>query len=75
MRISAAELLVSSSVLLNAVAPAFGDYYIVRQTPVGPCKVVGQQPADTKMIVGGAHRYYKSEAAARKELPLLCQSK
>lgn len=61
--------------LLGAIAPAFRDYYIIREGAVGPCKVVGQRPSDTKVIVGGPGRSYASKAVAEKELPQLCRSK
>ncbi|HZR60785.1 MAG TPA: hypothetical protein VFA80_07535 [Xanthobacteraceae bacterium] len=59
---------------LTAAAPAFADYYIVRESAAGPCHIVDSKPADSKSIVGG-DRYYTDHAAAEKEMQLLCKSR
>ena len=59
---------------LASAAPAFADYYIVRESAAGPCHIVDSKPADSKSIVGG-DRYYTDHAAAEKEMQLLCKSR
>jgi len=58
---------------LSAAAPAWADYYIVRESAAGPCRIVDSRPADSKSIVGG-DRSYADRAVAEKEMPLLCKS-
>jgi hypothetical protein len=58
---------------IASAAPAFAEYYIVREGPTGPCKIVAHRPADSKTIVGG-NRSYASRAVAKRQLPLLCKS-
>lgn len=59
--------------MLSTAAPASADYYIVRESAVGPCRIVDGRPADSKSIVGG-DRSYSDRAVADKEMPLLCKS-
>lgn len=63
----------AAAAALSATAPAFADYYIVRETAAGPCRIVDKKPADSKTVVG-TDRYYKDRAVAEKEMPLLCKS-
>ena len=65
-------LLAVGTAILTA-APAFADYYIVREGLTNPCKVVDSRPLDSKTIVGG-DRTYTNRPAAEKQLPLLCKS-
>jgi hypothetical protein len=58
--------------LLLVTTPAIAEYYIVRETAVGPCKIVESRPDDAKSIVGG-DRSYATRAEAEKEIPLLCK--
>jgi hypothetical protein len=66
-------VLLAAAAALPAAAPAFADYYIVRESPTGPCRIVDHKPADSKIIVG-TDRYYIDRSAAEKEMPLLCKS-
>jgi hypothetical protein len=66
-------LLLVAAAALPATAPAFADYYIVRESPAGPCRIVDSKPADSKAIVG-TDRYYTDRSVAEKEMPLLCKS-
>ncbi len=65
--------LFATAAVLSAAAPAWADYYIVRESAAGPCRIVDNKPLDSKSIVGG-DRYYADRAAAEKEMPLLCKS-
>lgn len=58
---------------LSAAAPARADYYIIRGSAAGPCRIVEDKPADSKTIVG-TDRSYTDRAVAEKEMPLLCKS-
>lgn len=64
---------IAAAAALSASAPAFANYYIVRETAAGACHIVDQKPADSKTIVG-TDRYYTDRAVAEKEMPLLCKS-
>ena len=66
-------VLLVAMAMLSAAAPAFADYYIVRESAAGPCHIVDSKPADSKTIVG-TDRYYTDRAVAEKEMPLLCKS-
>jgi hypothetical protein len=68
-----APLLLAAASVLPATAPASADYYIVRESPAGPCRIVDNKPADSKTIVG-TDRYYTDRTVAEKEMPLLCKS-
>lgn len=65
--------MVACATAILSATPALADYYIVREGPTGPCKIVAARPADSKTVVGG-DRSYASRAAAEKQLPLLCKS-
>jgi hypothetical protein len=64
---------IAAAAALSAAAPAFADYYIVRESPAGPCRIVDSKPADSTRIVG-TDRYYTDRGVAEKEMPLLCKS-
>jgi hypothetical protein len=66
-------VLLMTAAAFSAAAPAWADYYIVRESAVGPCHIVDNRPADSKSIVGG-DRNYSDRALAEKEMPLLCKS-
>lgn len=66
-------VLFAAAAALAGTAPAFADYYIVRESPIGPCRIVDGKPADSKTVVG-TDRYYTDRAVAEKEMPLLCKS-
>jgi hypothetical protein len=66
-------VLLVAAAALPAAAPAFADFYIVRESPAGPCRIVDNKPADSKSIVG-TDRYYTDRTMAEKEMPLLCKS-
>lgn len=66
-------VLLITAAALSAAAPAWADYYIVRERAAGPCHIVDNKPLDSKSMVGG-DRYYTDHAAAEKEMLLLCKS-
>lgn len=66
-------VLLAATAVLPAAAPAFADYYILRESPTGPCRIVDTKPADSTRVVG-TDRYYTDRSLAEKEMPLLCKS-
>ncbi len=66
-------VLLAAAAALPAAAPAYANYYIVRESPAGPCRIVDGKPADSTRIVG-TDRYYTDRSVAEKEMPLLCKS-
>ena len=66
-------ILFITAAALSAAVPASADYYIVRESAAGPCRIVDSRPADSKTVVGG-DRYYTDRAAAEKEMPMLCKA-
>jgi hypothetical protein len=66
--------LLAVAAALSSAAPAFADYYIVRESAAGPCHIVDGKPTDSKTVVG-TDRYYTDRAVAEKEMPLLCKSR
>lgn len=65
--------LLAAAAALSSAAPAFADYYIVRESAAGPCHIVDSKPADSKTVVG-SDRYYTDRAEAEKEMQVLCKS-
>jgi len=54
-----------------AATPAFADYYIVKDGP--SCKVVSQKPTDTKIVVMGNGKVYKTEKEAEEQVKVVCK--
>jgi hypothetical protein len=52
--------------------PALADFFIVREGPSGPCRVVETRPTDTKIVVVG-NKAYKVRAEADKEIAVVCK--
>jgi hypothetical protein len=52
--------------------PALADFFIVREGPSGPCRVVETRPTDTKIVVVG-NKAYKVRAEAEKEIAVVCK--
>jgi hypothetical protein len=52
--------------------PALADFFIVREGPTGPCRVVETRPTDTKIVVIG-NKAYKTRAEADKEVTVVCK--
>jgi hypothetical protein len=53
--------------------PALADFFIVREGPSGPCRVVETRPTDTKIVVVG-NKAHKVRAEAEKELAVVCSA-
>ena len=52
--------------------PAAADFWIVREGPTGPCRIVGVRPTGTKIVIVG-NKAYKVRDEAEKELAVVCK--
>jgi hypothetical protein len=66
------KLLAATMVIAAFATPALADFFIVREGPTGPCRVVETWPTDTKIVVVG-DKAYKVRAEAEKELAVVCK--
>jgi hypothetical protein len=65
--------LIAAALAATAFAtPALADFFIVREGPSGPCRVVEPRPTDTKIVVVG-NKAYKVRSEAEKELSVVCK--
>jgi hypothetical protein len=67
-----AKLLAASVVLVASAAPALADFFIVREGPTGPCRIVETRPTDTKIVVVG-DKVFKVRSEAEREMAVLCK--
>ena len=67
-----AKLLTAAVVLAASAAPAFADFFIVREGPTGQCRIVETRPTDTKIIVVG-DKAYKVRTEAEREMAVVCK--
>jgi hypothetical protein len=65
-------LIATAAVLTAFATPVLADFWIVREGPTGPCRIVETRPTDTKIIVVG-NKAYKVRAEAEKELAVVCK--
>jgi hypothetical protein len=65
-------LIAAAAVATTFATPALADFFIVREGPTGPCRIVETRPADTKIVVVG-NKVYKVRAEAEKELAVVCK--
>jgi len=66
------KLLVATLAIAASATPALADFFIVREGPTGPCRVVETRPTDTKIVVVG-DKAYKVRGDAEKELAVVCK--
>ena len=52
--------------------PALADFFIVREGPTGPCRIVEVRPTDTKIVIVG-NKAYRERAEADRELAVVCK--
>jgi hypothetical protein len=65
--------LLAAAVAVTAFAtPALADFWIVREGPTGPCRIVETKPADTKIVIVG-NKVYKTRVEADRELAVVCK--
>jgi hypothetical protein len=65
-------LIAAAAVATAFATPALADFFIVREGPTGPCRIVETRPTDTKIVVVG-NKVYKVRAEAEKELAVVCK--
>jgi hypothetical protein len=53
-------------------APAHANFWIVRNSPISECKIIGTKPADTKVTVVG-NKLYKTRDEASKAMAIRCK--
>lgn len=64
--------LAAAAVLTTLATPALADFWIVREGPTGPCRIVETRPTDTKIVIVG-NKAYKVRDEAEKELKVVCK--
>jgi hypothetical protein len=64
-------ILAATAAGIFAGTPAFADYYIVKDGP--SCKVVSQKPTDTKIVVMGDGKVFKTEKEAQEQVKVVCK--
>jgi len=62
----------AAAILGLLATPALADFWIVREGPTGPCRVVDVKPTDTKIIVVG-NKVYKVRDEAQREMAVVCK--
>jgi hypothetical protein len=63
------KLLLAAAAVTAFGTPALADFWIVRETPTGPCKIVTVKPTDTKVVIVGDKTYtVRSEAEAQMKV-------
>jgi hypothetical protein len=67
------KIIASVAALLAIATPALADFWIVRDSATGPCRIVDVKPTDTKIIVVG-NKTYTVRADADKDLLVVCKA-
>jgi hypothetical protein len=67
------KLLAATAVIVAFATPALADFWIVREGPSGPCRIVETRPTDTKIVIVG-NKAYKVRGEAEKELTVVCKA-
>jgi hypothetical protein len=67
------KLLAATVAIVAFATPALADFFIVREGPSGPCRIVESRPTDTKIVVVGG-KAYKVRAEAEKEMLVVCKA-
>jgi len=65
-------LIAAAAVVATMATPALADFWIVREGPTGPCRVVDVKPTDTKIVIVGG-KVYKTQDEATKEIAVVCK--
>jgi hypothetical protein len=66
------KIILAAGIAAACATPALADFFIVREGPSGPCRVVETRPTDTKIVVVG-NKAYKVREEAQKELAVVCK--
>jgi hypothetical protein len=67
------KLLAATAAIVAFATPALADFWIVREGPSGPCRIVEVRPTDTKIVIVG-NKAYKVRDEAEKELAVVCKA-
>jgi len=64
--------LIAAAIAATAFAtPALADFFIVRDGPAGPCRIVETRPTDAKTVVVG--KAYKTRGEAESDVLVICK--
>src|SRR5689334_587610 len=66
------RIILAAAALGFIATPALADFWIVREGPTGPCRIVDVKPTDSKIIIVG-NKAYKVRADADKDLAVVCK--
>jgi hypothetical protein len=55
------------------VTPAIAEFFIIRDSRTGPCRIVAERPTDTKIVIVGKKDGYKEQTEAVRELAAVCK--
>jgi hypothetical protein len=66
------KLLAATVAIAAFATPALADFWIVREGPTGPCRIVDVKPTDTKIVIVG-NKAYKVRDEAQKEMAVVCK--
>jgi hypothetical protein len=66
------KAILAAAILGIAATPALADFWIVREGPSGPCRIVDVKPTDTKIVIIG-NKAYKVRDEANREMALVCK--
>ena len=67
------KLLAATVAVVAFATPALADFFIVREGPSGPCRIVETRPTDTKIVIVGG-KAYKVRDEAEKEMVVVCKA-
>jgi hypothetical protein len=67
------KLLIAGVAVAAFATPALADFWIVRDTPTADCRIVEMRPTDTKIVIVGGNKVYKTRAEAEKEMAVVCK--
>ncbi len=59
---------------ITLATPALADFWIVREGPSGPCRIVETKPSDSKIVIVG-NKAYSVRTEAEKEMAVVCKAK
>ena len=66
------KILAAAIAATACATPALADFWIVREGPTGPCRIVETRPTDTKIVIVG-NKAYKVRDEAEKEMVVVCK--
>jgi hypothetical protein len=66
------KLLAAAATFVAIATPALADFWIVRDSPTGKCRIVDVRPTDTKILIVG-NKTYTVRTDADKDLTVVCK--